>query len=91
MSTRVQLIEQCLRTTLAPEALTVTDDSHHHIGHAGAQTGKGHFAVTIVSPRFTGVSTIERHRMVYAALGGIMDREIHALSINARAPGEASP
>lgn len=90
MSTRTQLIEQRLRATLAPETLSITDESHRHVGHAGAQSGKGHFAVTIVSPRFTGVSTVERHRMVYAALDGIMDREIHALSINARAPGEAS-
>lgn len=88
MNARVQAIEERLREKLAPETLAVADESHQHAGHAGAKTGKGHFAVSIVSPRFAGVPTLERHRMVYAALGEIMERDVHALRINARAPGE---
>jgi BolA protein len=85
------MIEERLRAALTPETLAVTDESHQHVGHAGAKSGKGHFAVTIVSPRFAGVSTVERHRMIYAALGEVMEREIHALRISARAPGESAP
>lgn len=88
MNVRIAMIEERLRATLAPEALAVRDESHRHAGHAGAKSGKGHFVVTIVSPRFAGIPAIERHRMIYAALGEIMESEIHALTINARAPGE---
>jgi BolA protein len=91
MTNRVRMIEERLRQRLAPEDLAVTDESHLHAGHAGARTGKGHFAVSLCSPRFAGVPPLERHRMVYAALGEIMEREIHALRIDARAPGEDIP
>ncbi|HEX6998685.1 MAG TPA: BolA family protein [Gammaproteobacteria bacterium] len=67
-----------------PEALDVRDDSHLHAGHPGAREGKGHFAVTIVSRRFQGKSTLERHRMVYEALGELMLTDIHALQVTAR-------
>lgn len=71
-----------LTTALAPVELEVLDEGHKHVGHAGA--GKGHFHVRIVSAAFAGLSPIKRHRLVYAALEGLMDRGIHALSIDAQ-------
>ena len=85
---RVAAIRSKLQQALAPERLEITDDSHLHAGHAGAAGGGGHFSVTIVSSRFQGCSTLERHRLVYQALGDMMPGEIHALSIRARAPEE---
>ena len=73
---------------LEPVAIEIIDDSAKHAGHAGAKGGGGHFRLAIVSPRFTGCGTMERHRLVYDALGPLMKREIHALSINAKAPDE---
>jgi len=82
-------IERVIRERLAvlePERLELGDDSALHAGHAGAASGGGHFRLTIVSPHFRGQSTLARHRMIYAALGSMMQREIHALSIRALAP-----
>jgi BolA protein len=78
-------IEAVLRQALAPEALTVVDDSHLHAGHAGAREGR-HFSVSITSCRFDGLSRVARHRLVYDALHTLMPRGIHALAIDARAP-----
>lgn len=74
-------IRQRLQATFAPLEIDVVDDGHKHIGHAGE--GKGHFRVHIVSEAFKGCTPIKRHRMVYAALADLMDRGIHALSIDA--------
>ena len=75
---------------LAPQSIEVTDDSAAHAGHAGAAPGGNtHWSVAIVSPAFKGKSTVARHRMVYAALGDLMNNPIHALQIRALAPGEA--
>lgn len=73
---------------LEPVAVDIRDDSAKHAGHVGARSGGGHYALTIVSPRFAGQGTMARHRMVYDALGALMQREIHALSITARTPEE---
>ena len=73
---------------LAPTDLTIIDDSAKHAGHAGARDGGGHFRLTIVSPHFAGCRTMARHRLVYDALGPLMKREIHALSITAKTPDE---
>jgi BolA protein len=81
-------IEQKL-AGLQPSRLEIADDSALHAGHAGAKDGGGHYRLTIVSPQFTGKSTIARHRMIYAALGPMMQTQIHALAIRAYAPGEA--
>jgi len=75
---------------LQPERLEIGDDSAQHAGHAGSRDGGGHFRVTIVSARFAGRSTMARHRLVYHALGDIMKREIHAVSIVAKTPDEYS-
>jgi BolA protein len=87
----VSAVAQAIRDRLAalePEALELVDESALHAGHAGAQSGGGHFRLTIVSPQFRGQDTRARHRLVYAALGPLMRREIHALSIRALAPEE---
>lgn len=75
---------------LAPERLDIRDDSAKHAGHAGAKEG-GHYAVTIVSARFAGLATMQRHRLVYDAIGDLMRQGIHALSISAKAPDEIQP
>jgi BolA family transcriptional regulator, general stress-responsive regulator len=75
---------------LAPDHLEVIDDSAQHAGHAGARSGGGHYRVMMVSARFDGLSTMARHRLVYDALGTLMDGAIHALSITARTPTEYS-
>ena len=74
--------------SLEPTAIEIIDDSAKHAGHAGARDGGGHYRLSIVSPRFAGRRTMERHRLVYDALGPLMKREIHAVSINAKSPEE---
>lgn len=73
---------------LDPLSMEIIDDSAKHAGHAGARSGGGHYRLAIVSPRFAGRRTMERHRLVYDALGPLMKREIHALSITAKTPDE---
>ena len=73
---------------LDPITLDIIDQSDLHAGHVGARNGGGHFQMTIVSLLFAGRRTMERHRMVYDALGSLMQREIHALSITAKTPDE---
>ena len=82
-----QLIQEKLQI-LAPESVELQDESGQHAGHAGAQGGGGHYRLVIVSPRFAGKGRVERHRLVYAALGDLMQQRIHALAILAYAPGE---
>ena len=86
--TRIERIRQAL-AALQPVTLEVVDDSHKHAGHEGARDGRGHFNVRIVSTAFAGKPPLARHRAVYAALGGMMQTDIHALSIDARTPDEA--
>ena len=86
MSERTDTIERLLTEAFSPIELQVKDQSHLHAGHAGAQEGKGHFDVRIVSDKFAGQSRINRHRMVYDALGSFMQSDIHALQINAVSP-----
>jgi BolA protein len=76
---------------LEPDQLDVVDDSRHHAGHAGAADGRGHFSVLIVSKRFAGLATLRRHQLVYEVVGDLMATDIHALSIQALAPGEPLP
>lgn len=85
---RVQQIEARLEAAFSPSHLQVKDQSHLHAGHAGARDGMGHFEATIVADAFAGKSRIERHRLVYAALGAMMQTDIHALKINAYSPDE---
>lgn len=85
---RVTLIRSRLEQRFAPLELEVLDDSAAHRGHAGARDGRGHFSVRIVSAAFAGHGRVERHRMIYTALGELMQRDIHALSIAAFTPDE---
>nr|WP_219339846.1 BolA family protein [Luteimonas salinisoli] len=85
---RVPAIRAALEAAFGPDRLQIRDDSHRHAGHAGAQDGRGHFHVEIVSAAFAGLSPIQRHRAVYAALGELMTTDIHALQIRAQAPTE---
>lgn len=89
MTDRVARIDATLREAFAPTELLIKDQTHLHAGHAGAQSGLGHFEVQIVSDAFSGKNAIERHRMVYEALGELMLTDIHALKIRARVPDEA--
>ena len=74
---------------LEPQALDLVDESEQHRGHAGYLEGGGtHWRLAIVSRRFSGRSTVERHRMIYGALGNLMQHPIHALAITARSPEE---
>ena len=86
--TRVERLTERLQA-LEPDHLEVVDDSHRHAGHAGAADGRGHFTVLVVSKQFAGLKTLRRHRLVYEAVGDMMITDIHALSIEALAPGEA--
>lgn len=85
---RVALIRARLEAALEPDELDVVDDSRRHAGHAGARDGRGHFQVRILSRRFAGKKTVERHRMVYAALGSLMQTDIHALGLVALSPDD---
>ena len=87
---RIELLSQRLRL-LEPERLEIVDDSHRHAGHAGAADGRGHFSVLVVSERFAGLSRLRRHQIVYEMVGDLMNTDIHALSIQALAPGEPLP
>ena len=87
MTLNARDIESAIAAALHPSTLEVQDDSHLHAGHAGAREGR-HFSVRVVSERFAGVSRVGRHRLIYDALGPLMPQGIHALAIDARAPGE---
>ena len=87
--TRIDRIRAALQAALQPTALEVVDDSHKHAGHEGARDGRGHFTVRVVSAVFAGKPPLARHRAVYAALGEMMQTDIHALAIEARTPDEA--
>ena len=87
MSERVATLQAAL-AALHPSVLEVSDDSHKHVGHEGARDGRGHFSVLVVSEAFRGLSALARHRAVYAAVGDLMQSDIHALSVRAHTPEE---
>ena len=79
-----------LNSALSPARVDLIDDSEQHRGHGGYNpAGESHFTLLIESAAFAGKSRVERQRMIYAALGDLMDSRVHALSIRAKAPGEA--
>ncbi|NDY90764.1 BolA family protein [Ideonella livida] len=82
-----QAVHAALQAALAPLSLVVHDDSADHAGHAGAREGS-HLRVEITCQRFSGLSRVARHRLVYDALRSLMPQGIHALAIQARSPGE---
>jgi BolA family transcriptional regulator, general stress-responsive regulator len=86
MSSRESLLRQRLESRFTPSVLIIEDQSHLHVGHAGAAAGHGHFRVTIVSEAFRGMPPVARHRMVYAAVDDLLRTDIHALAIEASPP-----
>jgi BolA protein len=85
---RLAEIRSRLQTALSPESLQVEDEGHMHIGHEGAKDGRGHFRVLVVSNQFQGKNPIARHRLIYQAMGDLMQTDIHALAIDAYTPDE---
>ena len=85
---RIEQMRTRLQRDLAPQALDIVDESHKHVGHAGARDGRGHFRVRIVAAAFADLPLIRRHQLVYAALGELMQTDIHALALDTRAPEE---
>jgi BolA protein len=83
-----ELIRRALTEAFTPELLEIIDNSAAHAGHAGARSGGGHYHVTIVAEAFDGKSLVQRHQLIYKALGDLMKQEIHALGINAISPSE---
>lgn len=83
-----ETIKRLLNEAFKPETLEIIDHSAAHAGHAGASSGGGHYHVTIVADAFTGKSLVQRHQLIYKALGDMMKQEIHALGINALSPSE---
>jgi BolA protein len=77
---------QRLEKAVYPTVISKTDDSHLHAGDAGAQSGKGHFSLVIVSEKFEGLTSIKRHQLIYQTLEEMMQTDIHALSIKANPP-----
>ena len=88
-SDRKELIRQRLQSGLSPLTLKITDDSHLHVGHAGAQGGAGHYSVQVISDKFIGLNRIKRHQLVYSLVNDMMPDEIHALSIETFTQEEA--
>jgi BolA protein len=88
--TRAERIRSCL-AVFEPLALDVSDESAKHAGHAGASpSGETHYNVRIVSQQFAGLSRVDRQRRVLAALDGEFRAGLHALSLKALTPSEAS-
>lgn len=87
---RIAAFDQDLRKAFQIQSLVIDDESHLHAGHAGAASGGGHFKLEIVAPEFRGLNLVARHRAVYAALNRHIPKEIHALTIVALTPEEAS-
>ena len=85
----VDEMERLICAQLAPLEFSITDDSAKHAGHSGAPAGgESHFSVRIVSEQFRGLNAVARHRAVYLALKPLLDAGLHALAIEAKAPGE---
>jgi BolA family transcriptional regulator, general stress-responsive regulator len=83
---REERLRQRLELHFSPSVLLIEDESHLHAGHAGAASGHGHFRVRIVAEAFRGMRTVARHRLVYAAVGDLLETDIHALAIDAAPP-----
>ena len=89
-TSRPDRIRARIREHFEDAQIELIDESHLHVGHAGAREGKGHFRLHLVSNRFTGLRPLQRHQLVYQALGELMQTEIHALNIVALTVEEAA-
>jgi BolA protein len=88
---RLAEIRHRLEHALQPRMLDLIDEGHLHVGHEGAKDGRGHFRLRVVSGCFVGQTLVQRHRLIYQLLGDLMQSDIHALAIEARAPDEIKP
>ncbi|MEE9396034.1 MAG: BolA family protein [Methylococcales bacterium] len=89
MTSTVEIIKTKLTDALSPDSIDIIDDSQAHAGHAGQkQHGGGHYNAIIVATAFEGKNHVQRHQLVYKALGEMMQTEIHALRIKAYSPNE---
>lgn len=96
---RQSRIETALNERFAPERLAVINESHLHAGHnhSGSEhheafdgTGETHFRIRIVAEAFAGMSRLNRHRAVNELLKSELDSGLHAMAVEAAAPGEAT-
>lgn len=78
---RKTLLTKLLSEQLQPESLTIIDESHFHIGHAGAKSGASHFAIEIKAACFSGLNKVKQHQKIYNAVGYLIPKEVHALRI----------
>ena len=85
---RIARMRELLTAEFSPLQLDIVDESHKHAGHAGARDGRGHFRVRFLAAAFAGLSPVKRHQRVYAALGAMMQTDIHALALETRTPDE---
>ena len=83
---RMAAIRERIEAALDVHEIEVHDESHMHVGHAGAKDGRGHFSVTVVSPDFEGMTRLQRHQKIYEAMGDLMASDIHALRMKLVAP-----
>jgi len=88
MSTREEKIIQLLTDAIPNASIDLENESHLHAGHAGAQDGRGHFRLKIISDEFAGKRSIQRHQLIYKILGDMMQTDIHALAIDAKTSQE---
>lgn len=86
---RSREMRQRLEQAMNVQSAEIIDESHLHVGHAGARDGRGHFRLVVCSQDFAGLSQIQRHRLVYQAIGNLMQTDIHALTIVAYTPTES--
>ena len=92
--TMQQRIAVRLTEGLEPQRLDVIDESDQHAGHAGNRPGHApaggetHYRIRVVSPKFAGLSRVARHRLVYGLLEAEFAGRLHALAVDAKAPGE---
>ncbi len=90
MKPTLQAIEARIAAALPDARISLTDDSHLHVGHTGAEGGAGHYSAVVIDARFAGLSRIARHRLVYDALADWMPERIHALALRALTQDEAT-
>lgn len=83
---RERRLRDRLMTYFSPMQLEIEDESRFHAGHMGARDGRGHYRVRIVADAFRGLAPLARHRLVYAAVGDMLETDIHALAIEALIP-----
>ena len=79
-----------LEAAFSPERLDVINESHLHAGHQPGFDGEGetHMRIRIVSAAFAGMSRVARHRAINEVVKGELDAGLHALAVEAAAPGE---